>query len=981
MVHIVKARVDGPLGVDTGDSIVFDIAANDGIGCAMLQPHIPARAADVGEGMLNTPPLPAPVRAGARLVAAAIVFLSGAFAAPAAASTAFGLTPANQIVIFDTSTPGTTLATVAITGLEPGEAALGIDLRPATGQVYLLGSSSRVYVVNPATGAATAVGAPFTPALSGTHFGFDFNPTVDRIRVVSDTGQNLRLNPDTGAAAATDGPLNPGAPRVVGSAYLTNVAGAMTTTLFAIDATSDRLLIQNPPNNGSLVDVGPLGVDTGDEVGFDVAANDNRAFATLTVAGTTGLYRVDLSTGAATFAGTVAAGPLRGFTLLARGVAMVGLHTSGVQLVRFHSASPGTIQATIPIAGLQPGETIVGIDVRPANGQLYGVGSTSRLYAISAVTGQATAIGGVFSAPLSGTRFGVDFNPVVDRLRIVSDAEQNLRVNPDTGAVVTPVDGALAPAGLVAGAAYLNNVDGTASTTLYDIDAATDTLVIQNPPNNGTLTTVGGLGVDTTADVGFDISPLDNVGFAALTTGGTASLYTIDLLTGAATLVGAIGAPVSGLAAMPVTYQFAEGSTGSFFDTDLLLANPTASSVPVTITYVTDTARVVTESRTLMPQTRTTVSADANAQLGDTAFSATVVSHLGVPIAVERTMRWGEGGYGMHTEKAAPALSRAWFFAEGAQGFYHTYFLLTNPSPAANTATVRFLREDGVEVTRTYPLAAQSRLTIYAGEIAELVNQSFGTVVSFAFAGAAERAMYFGTPVFNGGHESAGVTRTSTDWFLAEGATGSFFTTFVLLSNPNAAPANVTLTYLREGGGTITRTRTLAPGTRATINVALEDASLAATSVATRVTSDVGIVAERAMYWPFDPAQWQEAHNAFGVTETALRWGLAEGRVGGPSAFQTFVLVANPGSTAANVTITFLRGIGSSPVTRGVTVAAGGRLTLTTGPGSMVPELADESFGIAMTSDVPVFAERALYSNTPTVFWAAGSAATASPLP
>ena len=76
--------------------------------------------------------------------------------------------------------------------------------------------------------------------------------------------------------------------------------------------------------------------------------------------------------------------------------------------------------------------------------------------------------------------------------------------------------------------------------------------------------------------------------------------------------------------------------------------------------------------------------------------------------------------------------------------------------------------------------------------------------MTFAFAGAAERAMYFGTPTFSGGHESAGVTRPSTNWFLAEGATGSFFTTFVLLSNPNATPAVVTLTYLREGGGTVT---------------------------------------------------------------------------------------------------------------------------------------------------------------------------------
>ena len=107
--------------------------------------------------------------------------------------------------------------------------------------------------------------------------------------MVSDTGQNLRLNPDTGAVAAVDGALNPGAPHVVGSAYTNNFAGATMTTLYAIDSTTDQLLIQNPPNAGTLVPVGPLGVDTGDDVGFDIAANDGVAFATLTIGGTTRL--------------------------------------------------------------------------------------------------------------------------------------------------------------------------------------------------------------------------------------------------------------------------------------------------------------------------------------------------------------------------------------------------------------------------------------------------------------------------------------------------------------------------------------------------------------------------------------------------------------------------------------------------------------------------------------------------------------------
>jgi hypothetical protein len=188
------------------------------------------------------------------------------------------------------------------------------------------------------------------------------------------------------------------------------------------------------------------------------------------------------------------------------------------------------------------------------------------------------------------------------------------------------------------------------------------------------------------------------------------------------------------------------------------------------------------------------------------------------------------------------------------------------------------------------------------------------------------------------------------------------------------------MTYLREGGGTVTTHKIIPAATRLTVNIAAEDPALANTSVATRVTSDLPIVVERAMYWPMTPASWNEASNAFGVTGTARRWGLAEGRVGGPNAFQTYILVANPDVVAANLTLTILRTTGA-PIVKALVVPAGGRLTITTGPGSAVPELADESFGATIASDVPVFAERALYSNANGVFWAAGSAATASPLP
>ncbi len=394
------------------------------------------------------------------------------------------------------------------------------------------------------TGVASPVNGGFTPALSGTDFGVDFNPQADRIRVVSDAEQNLRINPDTGAVVPPgDTNLSP-AGNVVAAAYTNNFAGTTQTTLYVIDSDADRLLIQHPPNDGTLTPVGLLGVDTSGLTGFDIATGTGIAYASVTApaATTSSLYTVNLATGAATLVGAIAGGVAMRDIALVTGPETVFALTSGNNLVRFNSNAPGTIVSSTPITGLQGGETLVGMDFRPATGQLYGVGSTSRLYVINTASGMATQVGaGPFTTVLNGTDFGVDFNPQVDRLRIVSDAEQNLRINPNNAAVV-PGDLPLTPAGNVVAAAYVNNFAGTTSTTLYDIDSSSDLLLIQNPPNDGVLSAVGPLNVNTTGLTGFDIAPT-GMAFASLTAPAatSTSLYTVNLATGGATLVGAIG--------------------------------------------------------------------------------------------------------------------------------------------------------------------------------------------------------------------------------------------------------------------------------------------------------------------------------------------------------------------------------------------------------------------------------------------------------
>jgi hypothetical protein len=217
--------------------------------------------------------------------------------------------------------------------------------------------------------------------------------------------------------------------------------------------------------------------------------------------------------------------------------------------------------------------------------------------------------------------------------------------------------------------------------------------------------------------------------------------------------------------------------------------------------------------------------------------------------------------------------------------------------------------------------------------------------------------MYFGAPLFSAGHESAGVNAPSTSWFLAEGATGSFFTTFVLLANPGTADATAIVTFLPDSGQAVSKTRIVPAGQRVTLNIAAEDASLASSAVATEVQSTQPILVERAQYWPFSADRWFEAHNAFGSTAVGTKWGLAEGRVGGPEHYQTFILLANAhASDAAQVRITFLR-VDGTTVAKSFTVNPTSRLNVQV---NSVPELGDESFGalIEVTSGPGIFVER-----------------------
>jgi hypothetical protein len=241
--------------------------------------------------------------------------------------------------------------------------------------------------------------------------------------------------------------------------------------------------------------------------------------------------------------------------------ASVLLLTNDRKLLNVNPATAAAIGNPVAITGIPASEQLLGIDFRPADSVLIAVtrnGTAGALYSINPTTGAATALTTSTPLTLTGTSFGVDFNPVPGALRIVSDAEENLRLTfPTPTSYAVNVDTGLSPAATVVAAAYSNNFAGTPVTTLYNLDAGSGSLLTQggvdsvNNPNGGGLATVGSLGVVFNDQAGFDIDGVTGTALAVLNVQGAnaSRLYTVDLGSGAATCLGAVPALPAGTTA------------------------------------------------------------------------------------------------------------------------------------------------------------------------------------------------------------------------------------------------------------------------------------------------------------------------------------------------------------------------------------------------------------------------------------------------
>ncbi len=584
------------------------------------------------------------------LLASGVISASLFSALPTHAQTLHLLTEDAKLSTVLTTSASSPTTPLAVTGITAGETLVAIDVRPLNQQLYALGvnattDKATLYLVEPSNGIATAIGTAsqiaFTtngttavdfPDPAVVKWDMDFNASTDRPRVVAGS-LNFRVNPNTGGpvdgdngsvSAVTgtnpDGAANGGSTTVNSVAFTNNQPSSLIATAYTLDDTSRRLFIQNTPTSGTqtlgqAVTLGgsPLVFS---QSSFDIppgvnAATSNAAvtvgtafFVAKTAASTSRVYSLNLVNAQATLLGDTGLA-VRSMAIRTDLGSAVAINLAGTSLLRFSPATPGTV-TTAAISGITANEVLVGIDNRPQTGQLYGLGvngtaNTGTLYLIDPFSGTLTAVGtagsiafvdaaaAAIDLPDPAVGYGFDFNPTVDRVRVISGNGLNFRINPNTGA---PIDGDLGgAAGSVAGinpegnqtlngvsnnttgatgAAFTNNIAQSLTggvTTLYTLDSPSGSIYIQNPPNSGTQTTrvpitIGGTFPTFPALGGFDIPGSVTVaasnavavgeGWFVATVGAVTNLYRIDLTTGVAVSFGPVSTGATQMAGLAV---------------------------------------------------------------------------------------------------------------------------------------------------------------------------------------------------------------------------------------------------------------------------------------------------------------------------------------------------------------------------------------------------------------------------------------------
>lgn len=453
----------------------------------------------------------------------------------------------------------------------------------------------------------------------------------------------------------------------------------------------------------------------------------------------------------------------------------------------------------------------------------------------------------------------------------------------------------------------------------------------------------------------------------------------------------------------PVAY-FAEGATG-FFGTRVSVLND--GDTPAVAVVHWQTADDRESAQTLAIPAARVALADAAAgghpPLGSAEFGTRIDAE--VPLAAARTMTWPAGPtpYGSHSEHGAAGPGTVWHFAEGATTIFELFYLLQNPADEEAHVRIDYLVQGVGALERTYVVPARARRTVWVNQEPGLQSAELGATITSTNGVPifAERAMYTrGALLFPAGTAAAGEPALAPRWFFAEGATGTFFDTFLAVANPYDEPLAVEYrVYLPDGataGAPLTFTAVAPPRERLTIwldemttddGVSLADQS----GLSVEVLADRPFIAERAMWWAGLPTEWHEGHAVAGFAGgPRAQWRLAGGEVhvapgGVVPSVETYALIANVGPVDEDVTVTIYF-TDRAPIAIPIIVAAHSRYTfplLRNELRAYIPEGQRVDVGVRVDAASPaaqLYVEQAVYSTPPGgPFWAGGSAHRATP--
>lgn len=416
-------------------------------------------------------------------------------------------------------------------------------------------------------------------------------------------------------------------------------------------------------------------------------------------------------------------------------------------------------------------------------------------------------------------------------------------------------------------------------------------------------------------------------------------------------------------------WYFAEGNTFNFVER-LSALNTGAGSANVRFTLLRQPGPAVVRDATVPAGGRADLI--ANTIFSDTSDVPAMVE-LNAPVIAERFMNFGAD---ITAGPGVRAPSRVWYFAEGStEADKKTYLILFNPQSVGVSAAISYMVGDGCLGVQNVTLPAQQRTVVTVSdtdvtvaclgqdgkitqETRKIAGVAFGMRVIASQPIVAERTMIFGpgSSASTGGvHTTPGVVQLSRRWYFAEGTTQAPFQMDILVLNPNAQPANVVVTILTDSGTPLVRRYAVAPTTRLAIDV---NEFVPELGVATTISADRPVAAERAMYWQNAGGEATAGMANPGATAPAFTWRFADGRTN--ENFQEYLLFNNPGKNTARVTVEFVLADGKRAAQQ-ILMAGGSRYTMA------VHQLYPGQAAIAATvqSTQPIVAERSLYVGAP----------------